>query len=62
MRNTVLDDSFIPLNVDIVEPNIPSLISPEILDIFKLVTDNVENKLEGNVKGWKMPVLRRKGH
>lgn len=51
----------IPLTIDILQPDVPLLLSPDVFDKYKLLAKNVENKVFNKVLGWSMPITR-KGH
>jgi len=56
------DGSFLGLDMDVVEANIPMLVGLDVLDREKLVADNVQNKLVAKHRGWSLPITRKLGH
>lgn len=61
IRITTPDGALIPLQVDLVYPNIPFLIGLEALEKFLFVSDNVEN-LFSKGHGCTTPIIRKHGH
>lgn len=62
MKFSTAEFSFVPLHVDIVEPDVLLIIALDILHKFKLVTGSVENKLKSKIYCWKMPNIRKEEH
>ena len=56
------DGSFLFLDIDVVQANVPMLVGLDILDRYYLVPDNVENLLVNKKANWKMPITRKFGH
>ena len=56
------DGSFTHFDIDIVKPSVPMLIGLDILDLFSLVPDNVENELVNRKQNWKMPIIMKTVH
>ena len=62
IRIPTSDESFLFLDIDVVQANVPMLVGLDILDRYYLVPDNVENLLVDKKANWKMPITRKFGH
>lgn len=56
------DCSYIQIDVDTVDADVPLLIGLDILDAHLLVVNNVTNKLESHRYNWSLPITRKLGH
>lgn len=54
--------SSISWNFDVVKADVPMLIGLDLLDEFKLVVNNVTNKLMCLTQKWSLPIIRQLGH
>lgn len=56
------DYSFIHLEVDVINADIPFLLGIDVLDNQQMYADNTENKLVSKRYGWTLPIIRRNRH
>jgi hypothetical protein len=56
------DKSFMLINVDVVETDVPFLIGLDTLYTFEMIVDTVENELRAPKAGWSVPIIRKFGH
>jgi Aspartyl protease len=62
MRIPTPNESFMLLAVDDVDADIPFLVGLDILDLFQLNVDTVQNQLRAPKAGWSIPLVRKNGH
>jgi hypothetical protein len=62
MRIPTPNESFMLLAVDVVDADMPFLVGLDILDLFQLNVDTVQNQLRAPKAGWSIPLVRKNGH
>jgi hypothetical protein len=62
MRIPTPNESFMLLAVDVVDADISFLVGLDILDLFQLNVDTVQNQLRAPRAGWSIPIVRKNGH
>lgn len=58
----LLNGSFLPLQIDVIDTDIPFLLGLNILGREKFVADNVKDVLENRRDNWQLPIRRKCGH
>lgn len=56
------DGSFLRLSVDVIKADVPLPIGLDVLDVQKLVADEVDNRLYSKRYGWSLPITRHHSH
>ena len=56
------DGSFIEIDIDVVEADVPMLLGIDVMDRERIVANNVTNYAVQEDGRWKMPLIRKFGH
>lgn len=62
IRVPVAKDFFIPLEVKVIDLNVPLLLGVDTLDLYRMYVNNVTNRLIGLNESVTTPLVRKIGH
>jgi len=62
IRIPIPNNSYIPYEFDVVQPDVPMLMGLDLLDAMKCYANNVENKFVSPFENWTLPITRKFGH
>ncbi len=56
------NESFLKIEMDVFEADVPMLLGLDIMDRDRLVPNNLLNELQAPYHGWLLPIIRKYGH